>query len=178
MPAVVEEKSFDGAKDRLSRLGLGPVFQELRQAIEGFELRLREARDANSAAAVREMIDARLAGLQGWIKGKQGQIDWSKCISINGATVCLGVEIQVSARSDLLIRDVVHLRNALIDGSIDIGIIVVPSDRTAVFMTDRCPNFSTAVSQVHDARAEDHPLMVLAIDHEGPGEALPTKKTR
>jgi len=39
------------------------------------------------------------------------------------------VEIQVSARSDMLIRDFVRLRNSLQQGEIDVGFIVVPSVR-------------------------------------------------
>jgi len=37
------------------------------------------------------------------------------------------VEIQFSARSDLMIVDVAHLREGVADGTIDVGFLVVPS---------------------------------------------------
>jgi hypothetical protein len=63
----------------------------------------------------------------------------------------LEVEIQVSARSDLLIRDVIHLRDSLERGRIDVGTIVV-------------------------ARAENLPLLLIAIEHDGAGPPLPKQK--
>jgi hypothetical protein len=39
------------------------------------------------------------------------------------------VEIQFSARSDLVVIDLIHLRKAIVQGKIDIGVLVVPSDR-------------------------------------------------
>ena len=69
-----------------------------------------------------------------------GGIDWIKRLRYNQTlAVKMGVEIQVSARSDLLIRDIVHLRNSLQQGEIDIGVIVVPSDRLQTFLPDRTP---------------------------------------
>jgi hypothetical protein len=58
-----------------------------------------------------------------------GAIDWQKCLIINGIRICIGVEIQFSARSDLLGIDIIHLRQAIPAGEIDVGILVVPNDR-------------------------------------------------
>ena len=91
----------------------------------------------------------------------------------------LGVEIQVSARSDLLIRDVVHLRNSLQESAIDVGVIVVPDDRTQTFLPDRTPSFRDAVRYIEQEFPEgkNFPIVIMAVEHEGPGPALPKKKT-
>jgi len=73
---------------------------------------------------------------------------------------------------------VVHLRDAMTAGSIDIGVIVAPSDKFAYFLTDRVARYSDAVKAVERARATDLPLAVLGLEHDGPGVALPKKQTR
>ena len=60
------------------------------------------------------------------------------------------VEIQVSARSELLYKDILHLKNRLIGGDIDLGIIVVPSDRLQSFLPDRTPSKSYAEKVIQD----------------------------
>jgi site-specific DNA-methyltransferase (adenine-specific) len=96
-----------------------------------------------------------------------------------GTWVRMGVEIQVSARSDMLIRDVVHLRNSLQQGEIDIGIIVVPSVRLQSFLTDRTPSLKDALRYVEQEfkEATTFPIVIIAIEHDAPGKALPKKKT-
>jgi hypothetical protein len=88
------------------------------------------------------------------------------------------VEIQFSARSDLVVIDVIHLRGAVVRGDIDIGVLVVPSDVLGVFLTDRGPNFNTAQRHVREARADDLPLVLIALEHDGPGPALPKQPKR
>ncbi len=60
-----------------------------------------------------------------------------------------------------------------------LSVLVVPSDRLGVFLTDRGPRMTDAKRHVAEARAEDLPLILIAIDHDGPGPALqkqPKKK--
>jgi len=92
----------------------------------------------------------------------------------------MGVEVQVSARSDLLIRDIVHLRNDIQSGKIDVGIIVVPDDRLEYFLPDRTPSFRAAVKYVEDEfkEAMTFPIVIMAIEHDGPGEALEKQKRK
>jgi hypothetical protein len=87
------------------------------------------------------------------IGGGAGEIDWLKCQTVNGTKVCLGVEIQFSARSDLII-DVAHPRRAIAGGKIDVGVIVAPTDRLAIFLTDRGTSISAAKCHFHEARAD------------------------
>lgn len=178
MPTIVEEKTYDGVTEKIKRLGLGPLVNEIRDILTGFLLQVEEKRDANGGAAIRRLIDARFEEMKGWDKKVSGDIDWRKCYAVNGTSVCLGVEIQFSARSDLVVIDVIHLRNAIKQGLIDIGILVVPSDRLSVFMTDRGPSFSTAKHHVQEAGADDLPLLLIALEHDGAGEALAKQAKR
>lgn len=172
MPRITEEQPYNGVQERIARLGLNDLLDEIRTILTGFELRVKEEKDANGGAAVRRMIDARFAQHSDWVIKKAGDVDWTKCQSINGAQVCLGVEVQFSARSDLLVMDIIHLRKTLTQGKIDAGILVVPSDRLSVFLTDRGPSISDAKRHVQEARAGDLPLLLIALEHDGPGEPL------
>jgi hypothetical protein len=178
MPRIIEEAPYGGAYERLDRLGLKSVLDEARAAVTEFQLLVKEEKDANGGAAVRKMIDARFARMKGWQKGRSGDIDWSKCKIVNGTRVCLGVEIQFSARSDLMIIDVSHLRQAIASGKIDVGAIVTPGDRLAHFLTDRGPSISAGKRHVHEARAEDLPIVLIAIEHDGAGPPLAKQEKR
>ena len=59
MPAIVEEHPYNGANERITRLGLTPILEELRTILTGFSLRVEEKRDANGGAAVRRLMAAR-----------------------------------------------------------------------------------------------------------------------
>jgi hypothetical protein len=170
VPKIVEEHSYNGAKERIARLGLEPVLEELRTILTGFALRVEEKRDANGGAAVRRLIDERFPG--SWENVAAGDIDWTRCNTVNGTRICVGVEIQMSARSDLLVVDVIHLRSAIERGEIDAGVLVVPSDKLGVFLTDRGPRMADAKKHVRAARADDLPILLIAIEHNGPGPAL------
>lgn len=178
MPRITERKFFNGTEEKLSRLGLGQLWHELETILTGFELLVEERKDANGGAAVRDQIDPRFRAAQGWENRQTGGVDWTKCHTVNGTRVCLGVEIQFSGRSDLLIVDVAHLREEIIEGRIDAGVIVVPSDRLATFLTDRVARYSDAVKAVDRACATDLPLAVLALEHDGPGPPLQKRRTR
>jgi hypothetical protein len=179
MPRIVEELYYDGARERIERLGLRPLIGELRTIVTAFELRVKESVDANGGAAVRKLIDARFELSNKWTKKTTGDIDWTKCYEVNGSKLCVGVEVQVSARSDLLVVDMIHLAAAFRDGRLDIGVLIVPSDRLSRFLTDRGPCMTDAKKHAKAARLEDSPLVLFAIEHDGPGQALAkqTKRT-
>lgn len=178
MPTVSQTHEFDGAQGKIERLGPTALWGELKEILTGFDLRVHETRDSNSAAVLRGLLDQRFLSRGGWVNKVSGDVDWSKCHAVNGTRVCLGVEVQVSARSDLLIVDVVHLRDALTAGEIDVGIIVTSDDQLSYYLTDRVARYTDAVQAVVRARAQDLPLVVLGLLHDGPGSPLPKKKTR
>jgi hypothetical protein len=177
MPTL-QEVSYDGFYEKTKRLGLEPLVNEVRDLLGAFRLTVLERKDSNGGAAFRELLDARFLAANGWTKIQSGGVDWTKCHRANGTQVCVGVEIQVSARSDMLVMDVHHLRLALIRGEIDIAILAVPSDTLGPFLTDRAPSLSDAKRHVDMARAMDLPLLLIGLTHDGPGQALLKRQKR
>jgi len=108
---------------------------------------------------------------------QSGDVDWSKCKVVNGTRVCIGVEIQVSGRSELLYKDILHLKNRIAGGDIDVGIIVVPSDRLQSFFPDRTPSVSYARKVIDEQDANRLPIVLIEIEHDGPGPPLDKKVT-
>lgn len=171
MPRL-EEIAYDGFYEKTKRLGLEGLLDEARDVLSGFQLLVREVKDSNGGAALRELIDERFAAADGWKKKQTGDVDWTKCHRINGTEVCIGIEVQMSARSDMLVMDIHHLRTGMAKGRIDVGVLAVPSDVLGVFLTDRGPCLSDAKRHVEVARATDLPLLLVGLTHDGPGEAL------
>lgn len=145
------------------------------------EVRILEEKQANSAGVVRELIDAKFGEYDDWVLSKSGDIDWVKRFRYNQTIVSrIGVEVQVSGRSDLLARDIVHIRNNLQDSHIDVGVIVVPADSFEFYLTDRIANYSYAVRYVEEElrEAQAYPIVLLGIEHDGFSDnALPKKRT-
>src|SRR5919108_386320 len=77
---------------------------------------------------------------------------------------------------DLRVKEAVDAIS--IHAMIDVGVIVVPDDTLADYLTDRIPRFSDAVRHVRAARAEDFPLLILGVRHDGPGDPLPKQKKK
>jgi len=126
MPRIVEEVYYVGTKERIERLGLTPLVDEIKSALSGFQLLVREEVHANSRAAVRMLLDEQFDRLGGWTRKGADGLDWTKCKTVNGARVCIGVEVRVSARSSLLVMEMIRLHSAFCDGRIDVGIAIVP----------------------------------------------------
>ena len=178
MPHIVKEIVYDGAQERIDRLGLGGLLEEVRTILTKFDLRVREEKDANGGAALRKLLDSRFEQVPGWEGKKSGDIDWTKCRSIDGVRVCVGVEVQVSARSDMIAVDIIHLGAAIRRGGIDVGVLIVPSDYLSRFLTDRGPSIGAAERHMQAARADDLPLLLIALEHDGPGKPLAKQEKR
>jgi hypothetical protein len=174
-------KFYDGAKEKVCRLGLSHLFLELQEILLDTAIRLLPVKEANGAAYIRERLDERFLSAGDWEKTTSGGVDWIKRIRYNQTVLArMGVEIQVSARSDLLIRDIVHLRNSLQEGVIDIGVIVLPDDEMQIFLTDRTPSYRDAVRYIEKEfkEATTFPIVIMAIEHDGISDTpLPKKKT-
>jgi hypothetical protein len=171
---------YDGSKEKICRLGLFDLFLELQQVLFDTRIEIAETRKSNRAASIREALDARFASGTDWVKKSSGGIDWIKRIRYNSTIIArIGVEVQVSARSDLLIRDIVHLRNSLQSAEIDVGVIVVPDDRFQTFLTDRTPSFRDAIRYIEEEfkEAMTFPILVIAVEHDAVGPALAKKRT-
>lgn len=167
---------YDGAREKVCRLGVAELFLELQDIIFSTHISLLEEKDANGAAHIRKLIDETFAQKGGWNKITTGGMDWQKKLRYNQTfLVRMGVELQVSARSDLLVRDIVHLRNSIDQGEIEVGVIVVPSMKLQAFLPDRTPSIRDAKRYIEEEfrEAMNYPLVLVAIEHDGPGEALP-----
>lgn len=172
---IVEIKYYDGAREKITRLGLAGLFLEVQEIILHTKILLLEKKDANGGAELRKLLDATFESFGEWEKTVSGGIDWKKRVRYNRTFIAqIGVEVQVSARSDLLIRDVVHLRNSIQEGEIEVGVIVVPSERLQTFLPDRTPSIRDAKKYIEDEfkEAMNFPIVLIGIEHDGPGEAL------
>jgi hypothetical protein len=169
---ISQSRDYNGFAQKVERLGLAKLVAEATSTLD-FPLFAEEKKHANGTRGLRQTIDARFKHLGGWTMVKVGGVDWTKS-SERGGTI--GVEVQVSGRSDMLAVDVLHLKERLFSGFIDAGIIIVPDDGLSRFLTDRTPNYATAIKHI-EAGASDLPIRVLAFRHNGPGPALGKMRT-
>lgn len=139
---------------------------------------MEEAKDRNGSGTLRATLDKRFKDAGGWVQRKTGGVDWVKRQAINSRPrfISIGVELQVSGRSDMISVDLIHLRQQLLQGEIDLAVLVVPSDRLGGYLTDRVAKLSEAQRHIDMARAQDMPFVLIAFEHDGPGPALPKKK--
>ena len=173
MPLITARRSYNGFDQKVQRLGLQPMLDEIEDSVTGFQLLVEETRHANGTKSIRETIDHRFEQLGGWTQAVVGDVDWTK---VDSADRSVGVEVQVSGRSDLLAVDVLHLHQQLSDGHLDAGVIVVPDDTLSRFLTDRTPNLRTAIRHV-ESRARDMAVQIIAFRHDGTGDAIPKART-
>ena len=170
MPIISHRRAFNGFDKRVQRHNLKGLRVDVERTLLSFTLLVAEERYANGTRGIRQQIDENFEKLGGWTKTTVGGIDWTKTNKQNGR---LGVEVQVSGRSDLLAVDVLHLKAELLAGSLDAGIIVVPDDTLSKYLTDRTPNLRTALRHIDG----EMPVQVIAFCHDGPGPALPKMRT-
>ena len=175
MPKIAEEDliSHGGATEKIKRLGLTPLFDELINILTGFTLLVKEKKDANGGKALRQKLDDRFREKGGWTQKVTGDIDWTKCLTVNGTKVCIGVELQTSGRGDLVIVDLIHLRRGFTSGVIDVGVLVVPNNQLGFYLTDRVARIKDAKHHIKEAKIEDLPIILIGIGHDGAGTALP-----
>jgi hypothetical protein len=169
MPKLTESTFFGGTGERLNRLGLINVWKELENILTNFQLCLDKQKNKASEIVLRKFIAARFRSISGWKGKRSGGVHWTRCHHISEIRVCIGVQIQlsVSAESDLILVDLQFLRDAIAEGRIDVGVIVVPSDKLAYSLTDGVVRYSDAVRAVERAQASHLPLAVLALEHDG-----------
>lgn len=173
MPILTDRRSYNGFETKIQRLGLDALTDEVTVAVTGFRLIIQEDRHANGTKQIRQQIDSQFDAIGDWTKITVGGVDWTKA---NATGSRIGVEIQVSGRSDLLAVDVLHLREQLNGGHLDAGIIVVPDDTLSRFLTDRTPNLAAAVRHV-ESRAPDMAVRIIAFRHDAAGPAIPKART-
>jgi hypothetical protein len=171
MPKLTERAFFGGSYERLDRLGLSNVWKELESILTNFQLYLDKQDNRDGGIVLRKLIDARFRSTSGWKVKRSGGVNWTRCHKIRDVHLCLGAQVQlsVSAESDLLLVDLQYLRDEIAGGKIDVGAIVVPSDKLACFLTDGVVRYSDAVRAIERTQASYLPLAVLALEHDGLG---------
>lgn len=178
---ITKIKYYGGAREKVCRLGLSHLFLELQELLIDTEIKILKKKQANGAGVLRERIDNGFDSVGGWIKKSSGGIDWTKKIRYNESIVSrIGVEVQVSGRSDLLAKDILHIRNDLQKSIIDVGVIVVASKEFEYYLTDRVANIDYAIEYVetHIQEAQTYPIIILAVEHDAFSDtALPKKRT-
>jgi hypothetical protein len=173
VPSISKIRDFNGGAAKIDRLALEGVVGEAMSALRSFKLIIEERTHANGTKGLRKSIDDGFAAIGGWAKLASGGTDWRKS---NDRGAWVGVEVQVSGRSDMLAVDIMHLKEDLTEGKIDVGLIIVPDDVLSRFLTDRTPNFATAIRHA-EHRARDLPIRVLGFRHDGVGDALSKMRT-
>lgn len=168
VPIIVSRHDYNGFVTKVQRLQLSALVDEAESTLPSFELFVEERKYANGTKGLRQSIDSGFTATGGWIKTTVGGIDWQKSSPLGAK---LGVEVQVSGRSDMLAVDIMHLKEEINSGRIDAGLIIVPHDQLSKFLTDRTPNLRTAIKHVED-KARDMPIRVVAFVHDGLGPAL------
>ena len=173
MPRITKRLYYNGFEAKVERLGLRSLVSEVESVVTGFELLVEESKHANGTKPIRQAFDDGFEARDGWTKITVGGIDWSKSDRYGHI---LGVEVQVSGRSDLLAVDVIHLKEDLDAGQLDAGIIIVPDNKLSRFLTDRTPNLRAAKRHV-ESRAPNMAVHVIGFRHDGVGPAIPKMVT-
>lgn len=57
------------------------------------------------------------------------------------------------------------------EGQIDVCVEILPSDALSPYLTDRTPRFSDGVRVIKEMRADDLPVVLMAIEHDAFGDA-------
>lgn len=183
MPRIASVRAFDGTERKIERLGLVRALEELKAILGGFRLDLGEGGRANGARILRDHICERLDRAGGWRRRGKGHLCWRKSLISNGARTCLGARLRVARRRDisrkeLPIVDILDLRREIDSGDIDVGVLVVVTDRLARYLRGAGPGLSDTLAAAQRCGAADLPLVVLALEHDEPGPALPKSRTR
>lgn len=183
MPRIASIRAFDGTERKIERLGLVGALEELKAILTGFRLDVREAEYANDAGILRDYVSERLDRAGGWRRRGKGHLCWKKCLRSNGVRTCLGARLRVSGRrdinrKDLAIVDILDLRREIDSGDVDVGVLVVVSDRLARYLRRGGAGLSDSLRAAQRCDCAGLPLVVLALEHDGAGPALQKKRPR
>ena len=107
MPIIVSRHDYNGFLTNVQRLQLSGLVDEAESTLLGFELTVEERKHANVTRGLRQIIDQCFDAIGDWRKTTVGGVDWQKSSPIGAK---LGVEVQVSGRSDMLAVDIMHLK--------------------------------------------------------------------
>jgi hypothetical protein len=163
---------FAGAEAKLHRLKLGPLLAGVEQRLQSSVVLLAESDRASNAIELQHQ----LGGLFAIEKARGGK--WSSCRRIGDAELRLEFRMRISSRRQILYKDVLHLRYSLECGDVDLGVIIVPSDKLQRCLSSRTPSSSYAATVIREMSADCFPIVLIEIEHDGLGPVLAKRSLR
>jgi hypothetical protein len=163
---------FDGAEAKLHRLQLGPLLAEVEKRIQSSVVLLAESDRANHATELQDQLGALFA----IDKARGGK--WSNCRRIGEAALRMEFRMRISSRREILYKDVLHLRRRLECGAIDLGVIVIPSDKLQRFLSGRTPSSSYAEKVIREMDTDRYPIILIELEHDGLGPTLANRSLK
>lgn len=163
---IAKEIPYDGVRQRIARLNLSPLVEEVRRALESVRLQLKKEPGAERPGFLQKLIDARFQRASGWSRAIKGRRYWKKCVEIDGASVCAKVGVRVSGRKDFVVTDLHSLCRSIETGEVDLGILVVPSDRLSHALRPRQTSLRETQEVVEQTNACSLPLLLIAIEYD------------
>ena len=169
----ITEEVYGGAGMRLARLNLGPFAQEVRSAASRLAM-VRDGAGKWKTAGARNAIRTELIAC-GWTSTNRYEELLLKHLDLSSARPCVAVGFATPTADDVKL-----IRIAVVEGAIDVGILVsLPYEMPLESpITDRAPCMSDAKRHVGHAKAEDLPLILIAIEHDGAGPPLAKQKKK
>ena len=165
------ERFFGGAKAKLNRLELGPTLAEVEQRLQKCVVLLTERdRKSNLVEFKRKLDDVIVIE-----EAKGGK--WIKTRAVSNVELRVEFRIRISSRREILYKDALHLRRRTESGDIDLGVIIVPSDNLRRCLPDRTPSSNYAARAISEMGADCSPIILIEIEHHGPGPAPTKRKT-
>jgi hypothetical protein len=159
MAGIGEVTFLGGASRKLRRLQLEEVWDDLKAILS----RLERSDGRMTAAQMRRALNLRFTESKGWVKSR-GRLDWLWCAEAGESGPALGVESRFSGPPDLLLINIARLRDQVVQGGIDIGVLVVASDSSATTLESGWLSHSHALRAAQRIRADYSPIVVLGLD--------------
>jgi hypothetical protein len=136
---------YGASRDTICRLGLADALVELQQNI----------------------LNSEVKDVASWLGSPRLRV-FERESAISRIGPRLVVKSLLTTRKELLIPCVLRVRTALQTGTVDVGIIIVPSDRFAQNISKRtqCVSDLLQVIEIEVPEASKVPIVVIAVDSE------------
>jgi hypothetical protein len=129
---ITQEKAFGGALRKIQRLGLAAPVEQVRRllcAVDGADLPDDLPSDHERSEAMEQDLVSRLADCPDW--NRAGPIGvWVHFLPAGSGQVCTGLSLTLAGATEL--SGVARLSRAVLDGDIDLGILVILGDEIGI----------------------------------------------
>ncbi len=166
---------FDGADALIDRLGLDELLAEVRNILTGFELLVEAEKATERSGDLRRTMDSALPVAGGWVRTTRSFVLFQAACNERPAASHLHRRRLRSQAERISFVDLIHCEIAS-QGAIDLSVLIVPSDKVGLYLTDRVARVSEAMRHIKMGRFEDMPFVLIAMEHDGPGPRLAKMK--